>query len=64
MSKRQTLFALAGDKHGATTVEYALILGLIVLAMLAGFSSLADGTSGLWSNVDSRASSAMSGTAT
>lgn len=45
------LRALIADRKGATAVEYGLILALIVLAMLAGLTSLAEATTGLWNHV-------------
>lgn len=36
---------------GATAVEYALILAMIVLAMLAALNSVANKTIGMWNNV-------------
>lgn len=38
-------------ERGATAVEYALILALIVLAMLAALSNVASRTIGMWNNV-------------
>lgn len=38
-------------ERGATAVEYGLILALIVLAMIAALSNLANKTVGMWNNV-------------
>lgn len=36
---------------GATAVEYGLILGLIVVAMLGALFTLADTTIGMWDDI-------------
>ena len=43
---------LRSDSKAATAVEYALILALIVLAILASMRSVASATIGMWNNVD------------
>ena len=45
--------ALNVDERGATAVEYALICSLIVLAMVAGVTSLAGALAEHWSYIDS-----------
>jgi len=40
-----------GEEKGATAVEYALIISLIILAMLASLSNVASSTTGMWNNV-------------
>jgi len=45
------IFSLVRDERGATAVEYGLILALIVIAMLASFALMANGTTGLWNNI-------------
>jgi len=40
------------DTSGATAIEYGLIAALIAVAMLLGLNALGDGSSGLWSIVD------------
>ena len=42
---------LARDTRGATAVEYALILAMVVLAMIAALSNVANKTTGMWNNV-------------
>ncbi len=51
MLRRMRKFLASED--GATAVEYALLVSLIVLAALAGLASLGERTVGLWSNVAS-----------
>jgi pilus assembly protein Flp/PilA len=51
MSKTNFLTQLFRDEHGATAVEYGLILAMIVLAMLAALSGVANETTKLWGNV-------------
>lgn len=38
-------------ERGATAVEYGLILALVVLAMIAALSNVANKTVGMWNNV-------------
>ena len=38
-------------ERGATAVEYGLILALVVLAMMAALSNVANKTVGMWNNV-------------
>ena len=42
---------LAGDRRGATAIEYGLIVALIVLAMVGALSDVAATTLGLWTRV-------------
>jgi pilus assembly protein Flp/PilA len=38
------------DRSGATAIEYGLIGSLIAVAVIGGFSALADAVSALWSD--------------
>ncbi|HAF42402.1 MAG TPA: Flp family type IVb pilin [Sphingobium sp.] len=38
-------------ERGATAVEYALILAMVVLAMITALTSVANKTIGMWNNV-------------
>ncbi|MFL6730521.1 MAG: Flp family type IVb pilin [Sphingomicrobium sp.] len=42
---------LRSDKRGATAIEYGLIAALIVIAMMAGLSSMGGGVGGMWTKV-------------
>ncbi len=46
------------DQRGATAIEYGLIVSLVVIAMMAGLSSLGGGTDQLWGKVANRVISA------
>ena len=48
---RTCLRALGTDNRGATAIEYGLIAALIVMAMVAGLSSLGGGVGGMWSDL-------------
>jgi pilus assembly protein Flp/PilA len=48
-----SLRRFARDTKGATAVEYGLIIALVVLAMLAGLSSTANGTINMWNDIAS-----------
>lgn len=40
--------------RGATAVEYGLIVSLIVVAMIASFTALANTTTGVWNTVSEK----------
>ncbi|MGV8939091.1 MAG: Flp family type IVb pilin [Allorhizobium sp.] len=48
----QMLRACLADKTGATAIEYGLIAALIALAMIGGFSLVADGVGGTFETVN------------
>ena len=48
---RTTLRKLRADSRGATAIEYGLICGLIVVAMIAGLQSLGGGVGGKWTTI-------------
>ena len=58
MSTTNLLTRLFRDEHGATAVEYGLILAMIVLAMIATLSGVANETIGLWGRVSAASQSA------
>lgn len=50
---------LVDDTSGATAVEYGLIAALIVVAMIAALSGVADSTILMWENVEDRSTTAI-----
>ena len=46
------------DSRGATAIEYGLILGLVVIAMIVGLSAMANSTIGMWNTVDTKVAQA------
>jgi pilus assembly protein Flp/PilA len=58
MSTTNLLTRLFRDEHGASAVEYGLILAMIVLAMMAALGGVANETIRLWGNVQSAQASA------
>lgn len=56
-----TLRKLLVDRQAATAIEYGLILALVFLAMLGAFSALGSEGTGLWAQVASKTTAAMSG---
>lgn len=46
------LRACLNDSAGATAIEYGLIAALIALAMIGGFSLVADGVGGMFETVN------------
>ena len=45
---------LATDRAGSTAIEYGLIVTLIVIAMIAALSLVADSTSSMWNRVNTK----------
>lgn len=45
---------LFADKAGATALEYGLICGLIVVAMVGAFNGFSNETQSMWSTVASK----------
>ncbi|MFN3835775.1 MAG: Flp family type IVb pilin [Glycocaulis sp.] len=53
--------ALITDTRGATAIEYALLAGLIAIAIIAALSVLGGGNEGMWTNIQTQVSEAMGG---
>jgi pilus assembly protein Flp/PilA len=58
MSIRKLLARLSRDENAISSVEYGLILGLIVLAMLTALTGFANMTVSTWNDIASRTSNA------
>ncbi|HMI20794.1 MAG TPA: Flp family type IVb pilin [Sphingomonas sp.] len=54
------LIKLVRNKRGATAIEYGLIVALIVIVVVVGISALGGSTGGIWGNMTTKASTAMS----
>jgi pilus assembly protein Flp/PilA len=54
------LLSLLRDRRGTTTIEYGLICGMIVLAIIGAVRALGTENGGAWSNMSSKATTAMS----
>lgn len=52
---------LLKDHKGGTAIEYGLIAGLIVIAMIASFTELANTTTSMWGNVHAKIEASRSG---
>ncbi|CUS46069.1 Flp family type IVb pilin [Sphingomonas sp. QA11] len=52
---------LVEDRKGGTAIEYGLIAALVVITMVASFVELANTTTGMWSNVNSKIETARTG---
>ena len=50
---------LWADDSGATAVEYAVMLGLILLTLVTAIASVGSGTGGMWGNSSTRLSETM-----
>jgi pilus assembly protein Flp/PilA len=60
MSKETLLTRLLRNEQGATAVEYGLILSMVVLAMLAALTGVANETKKMWGDVSTKSQTAMS----
>jgi pilus assembly protein Flp/PilA len=49
----------AGDEHGATAIEYGLIVALVAIGFLAGLKALGDGNSASWGSTSNKIVDAM-----
>lgn len=45
------LKALAIEEHGATAVEYAVMLGLVLLSVISAIAAVGAQTGGMWSGI-------------
>jgi pilus assembly protein Flp/PilA len=54
MNRIRRLSALRRDEHGATAVEYGLIISMIVLAMVGALAQVADTTGNMWNTVSEK----------
>jgi len=52
---------LAADRKGGTAIEYGLIAAIIVVTLIASFIQLADTTTGIWGNINTKMERARSG---
>lgn len=61
MTIKSILQRISQDKCGATAVEYALILAMIVLVMLVALNGVASETIRLWTGVSEKSANAIAG---
>lgn len=52
---------LAADRKGGTAIEYGLIATIIVVTLIASFIQLANTTTGIWGNINTKMERARSG---
>ncbi len=52
---------LLRDRRGGTAIEYGLIAALIVITMVVAFIEVANTTTGMWGNVNTRMATARAG---
>ena len=55
---RTTFRRLLADQGGATAIEYGLIVALIAVAAIGGFSALGGGSSGMWTDLKDKVEAA------
>ena len=61
MNTFELLRRISRDEKGATSVEYALIMGLVFLSLIGAVIALGDEDSSLFNRVSSTSVTAMSG---
>jgi pilus assembly protein Flp/PilA len=49
------------DTRGTTTIEFAMLCGMIVLAIIAAVRGLGNQNGGMWGNLSTQATTAMQG---
>ena len=54
----KSFLKLLGDEQAATAVEYAVMLGLILLVVIGSIVTVGQGTGGMWSGNNSAMQSA------
>jgi Flp pilus assembly pilin Flp len=57
---KRILTALHQDARGTTSIEYALICGLIFLAIVGAVRGLGDKNGGIWADFSNKSKAAMS----
>ena len=50
---------LLAEQGGATAIEYGLIVALIAVAAIGGFSALGGGSGGMWTNLSGTVQASM-----
>ncbi|MEJ2408819.1 MAG: Flp family type IVb pilin [Novosphingobium sp.] len=61
MTRLRTLSKIPRDTRGATSVEYGVILAMIVLVIFLAMQGLADETISMWDTVSTKSTNAISG---
>jgi len=56
---KRRLIKLIGNMHGATAIEYGLIVALIVIAIVVGIQSVGGGSTNIWGNMTNKVSIVM-----
>ena len=55
------LKALLRDQRGGTAIEYGLIISLVVITMVGAFIQVANSTTTVWGNVNTKMETARNG---
>ena len=61
MVMKKFLKHIGSDSQGATAVEYGLIIGLVVIAMVGALQAVANANTSQWSSVSSQTEAVMGG---
>jgi pilus assembly protein Flp/PilA len=57
----ETLKRLWGNQKGGTAIEYGLIAAMVIITMIGAFIQVANSTTAMWGNVNSKVSAATAG---
>ena len=61
MQVTKILNSIFRDERGATAIEYGLIAGLIVIAIVASMSRFANASNAMWTKVQTEVENASNG---
>ncbi|KHK91418.1 hypothetical protein LK12_11275 [Novosphingobium malaysiense] len=61
MTSFQRLSNIIRDARGASSVEYGIILGMIVLVIFVAMQGVANETIGLWTTISNESADAIAG---
>jgi Flp pilus assembly pilin Flp len=58
---KNLIIQLFKQTRGTSTIEFALICGMIIIGLVAAVKGLADQNSGMWATVKSKSAEAIDG---
>ncbi|WP_067736407.1 Flp family type IVb pilin [Novosphingobium naphthalenivorans] len=61
MARLRRFSNILRDAQGASTVEYGIILAMVVLVIFVAMQGLANETIGMWNDVSTKSSNAING---
>ena len=54
--RKDLVHRLAKDEHGAALIEYTVVLGLLIVAVLAAVIAVGNWVNGIWTTMNGRLS--------